>query len=82
MDFFATFITIVDGRMTDAVRELSQIFGLGSGEGRRGQRRWAIIQNEAGWYLPLASKPKVAVAAFDFEVEKIKKYLKEKGIAA
>lgn len=81
MDFFAKFVRIRSGKLQETIEELTRIFGRGPG-GKRGERRWIIYKDEPGWYDPGDIVPVVAIYAFDFEQDKIAKYLQEKGLAA
>lgn len=80
MDFFADFVRIIPGKLQETIEELTKIFGNGPG-GKRGERRWYIYKNEPGWYDPSNAVPVIAILAFDYEQTKIKKYLREKGLA-
>lgn len=81
MDFFPKFVRIRSGKLQETIEELTRIFGRGPG-GERGERRWIIYKDEPGWYDPSDVAPVVAILAFDFEQDKIAKYLQEKGLAA
>jgi len=81
MDFFAKFVRIRSGKLQETIEVLTKIFGRGPG-GKRGERRWIIYKDEPGWYDPGNAAPVVVILSFDFEQDKITKYLQEKGLAA
>lgn len=82
MDYQCNFVTILDGKMQEAIEELTKIFGKGPGERIRGQVGWAIIEDEVSWHDPLDYKAKIGIWAFDWDFKDIRQHLQEKGIAA